>query len=173
MSPITILEWSTARGLIQTTRHTTGRRRPISATASLRPDLLLAPVMRSAIGGQEVIGAATLTGVAAATTSTSLRLAIAPPIRSPAAAINGNRESIIVRPPEIAVSAIFAAVAANRCSTPAPSPATDLVLVTNLATDLVPVIGQQQTERRHQAQRRANQCRSRQSSQQGSQGRPS
>src|SRR5260370_21852024 len=119
-----------ARGLIRTTRPITGRHRRISATASLQQGLPSAPAGRSAIGGQEVIGAATSTGAEVATTSTSPRPAIGPRIPSvvPAAETGGSRASIIGRLlPEIGVNAIFAAVAANRYSNPAPNLAPDLV----------------------------------------------
>src|SRR5215472_2124408 len=123
--PTTIPPWSTGRGPIRITRPITGRHRPISAMASLRPGLPSAPDMRSAVGGQEVIGAAISIGAAAATTSTLPRPPIGPHVRSaaPVAATDGSPASIIDRLPEIEVNATSAAAAAIRCSNPAQNPA--------------------------------------------------
>jgi len=91
------------------------------------------PAGHSAIGGQEVIGAATSTGVGAATTSISPRLVIGPRIPSPAAATDGSRASTIGRP-AIVANATSATTAVNRFSIPAVGLATDLALTTDLAT---------------------------------------
>jgi len=107
-------------------RPITGRRRPISATACLRPDLPSAPAGRWAIGGREVIGAAASTGAAAVITSISA--GDGRDIQLPAAATDGGRASIIGKAP---ANVISAAAAVSKCSG----------LATNPAIDPVPAIG--------------------------------